>query len=310
MIIDLQVIPKDSSESEDEFLIWEQRGDEGDPDAQYELAKCYRDGNHVKKSYLQAFYYFKLAADQGHPQAQTSTAFCYEYGDGVKQSNERAFHYYKLAADQGHIGAQSCLGKFYAEGKGILKSYEKAFHYYKLAADKGNIIALEYLAEAYEKGLGVECSAERAAFYLQQKINHLKSKSAAGNPNAQFILGTYFEKGLSVDQDLRQAISYYQLAAKNGHLLAKKRLEPFDLLVTLSDNDMEKAINDLIDDYENGIRTTTPDSESNMHFYQRLEKYMEVEDALLNKLYKPTYVFRGVFKRLIKFLCGCLNLKK
>ena len=73
------------------------------------LRVCYDEGHGVAQSYTEAVKYYKLAANQGDADAQYNLALCYEYGQGVAKSISEAVKYYKLAADQGDEAAQKRL---------------------------------------------------------------------------------------------------------------------------------------------------------------------------------------------------------
>lgn len=56
-------------------------------------------------------------------------------------------------------------------------------------------------------------------------LEHAYVKALQGDPQAQFDLGGYYEKGEGVAQDLTQAAAWYEKAAAQGHAGAQKRLE-------------------------------------------------------------------------------------
>jgi hypothetical protein len=62
-------------------------------------------GRGVDVDEWKAFRYFQLAADQGNAQAQHNLAAMYAYGRGVAQSDRGVFRSYKLAAEGAELGA-------------------------------------------------------------------------------------------------------------------------------------------------------------------------------------------------------------
>ena len=54
-------------------------------------------------------YYLKLAAEQGNPEAQFQLAVCYFRGNGVEENIEEHLKWLKRAADQGHQKAIEAL---------------------------------------------------------------------------------------------------------------------------------------------------------------------------------------------------------
>jgi TPR repeat protein len=59
-----------STVTEDKVTQLQREAQEGDPDAQYELAYLYENGLGVPKSETRALELYQQAADQGHPAAQ------------------------------------------------------------------------------------------------------------------------------------------------------------------------------------------------------------------------------------------------
>ena len=58
--------------SEDKIAQLQREAQDGDPDAQYELAYLYENGLGVPKNETKALELYQQAADQGHPVAQNS----------------------------------------------------------------------------------------------------------------------------------------------------------------------------------------------------------------------------------------------
>lgn len=195
------------------FLTLKEKADES-ADAQFQIGRCYEEGENVQQSYKLAFHYYKLAADQGHLEAQVFLAMLYDDGLGVKQDSKQALYYYKLAAEQESPAALAQLGKFYNEGKGgVEKSPKEAVRYYEMAADLGSSTAWKYLAEAYKRGVGVEKSKEKAKYYQQKTFQQTKEEADEGDSAAQSNVGCLYENGEGVEKSIESAVHYYQLSA-------------------------------------------------------------------------------------------------
>lgn len=67
----------------------------------YELAVSFSHGWGVLKSKETAVFFYKVAADLGDPDAQNDLAHCYKSGFGAKKDMHLAAHYYRLAEAQG-----------------------------------------------------------------------------------------------------------------------------------------------------------------------------------------------------------------
>lgn len=76
------------------------RADQGDRDAQYELARRYEDGIGVLRDYIQAAKYYELAAEQGDSKAKYDLAFRYKFGIGDVRDHVKASYYQELAEEQ------------------------------------------------------------------------------------------------------------------------------------------------------------------------------------------------------------------
>ncbi len=116
---------------------WEIAANNGDIDAQVNLAMLYLRGQGVKKDYKKAAELYTKAADQGHSQAQYNLARMYEQGDGVKSNYSKAMVLYMQSAEQGNVNAQ------YSLGNRMLKSSTRegrtyAYKYWKMAAKQGH----------------------------------------------------------------------------------------------------------------------------------------------------------------------------
>ncbi|CAG8729780.1 36891_t:CDS:2 [Gigaspora margarita] len=68
----------------------------------YELGMCYKHGWGVPKDKAKAAHYYRMAADQGDPDAQNDIALCYYKGEGVKKDMKIAAKYYRMADKQGY----------------------------------------------------------------------------------------------------------------------------------------------------------------------------------------------------------------
>lgn len=78
-----------------------ERALKGDADAQFTLGKNYEAGRSgLKKDYLEASRWYRLAAEQGDPFAQASLGLLYRFGKGVEQDYVQAYMWFSLSARQ------------------------------------------------------------------------------------------------------------------------------------------------------------------------------------------------------------------
>lgn len=160
-----------------------------DPNAMFDLAFRYYNGDGVKKNYAEAFKWFRKAAYKGNTVAMYNLAVCYNGGIGVEKNPAEAVRWWLRAADRGYADAMYKLGERYRSGYGVDKSipksiewYQKAVKYYKDAADRGDSDAMYKLGRCYLEGRGV--------FKSEEKGKELYEKAAqCGNTDAMYEYG-------------------------------------------------------------------------------------------------------------------------
>jgi len=105
------------------------------------------------KNYVQALYWFRMAADQGDPSAQDNIGLMYEVGWGVSKDYAQAMLWYRKAADHGFARAAAHLGGMYAGGLGVSKDCAMAKQWIERAAFYGN----ESVQRLLRNGVGGLC---------------------------------------------------------------------------------------------------------------------------------------------------------
>ena len=116
--------------------------DQGDPDAQYNLAVMFAHGQGGPQDYEEMHNLIRKAAKGGNSEAQYNLGARYRQGHRVPQNDKEAFEWFHLAAEQGHIDAQTNLGAMYGNGDGVQQDLVRAHMWSILAADKGNPTAI------------------------------------------------------------------------------------------------------------------------------------------------------------------------
>lgn len=66
------------------------RAEQGDTNAQHELAGMHYQGKGVPQDYAEAVAWDRKAADQGNPKAQYGPGFMYDVGKGLPQDHNEA----------------------------------------------------------------------------------------------------------------------------------------------------------------------------------------------------------------------------
>lgn len=149
----------------------EQKANQGEEDAQYELGMLYKNGFGVQKDYMKAIDWLTKAADQGDVDAPFQLARIYQ--SSSTPDYEKAAKWYIKAADQGEDIAQKNLGEMYENGLGVPQDYTKAIELYTQSAKQGNAIALMKLGVIYENGNKTipQDKAKAKEYYKQACLN-------------------------------------------------------------------------------------------------------------------------------------------
>lgn len=211
-------------------------------------------------------------ANKGNIDAQNGVAIAYENLKNATQT----LYWYTQAANGGSVRAMFNLGRIYDRRYGnplsLQQSDEQAISYYAyaLSQDKDNVArgysALNLAIVLYDNNRlsdmqnVLECAVkesleEEKCPYLLAKYFYKDDDSKAfrlyrvaaekGNSNAQYKMGFYFENGILVDKDLKEAVKWYQRSSDNGNWNAQQKLgESYERLwrKTLDDRDLKQAI--------------------------------------------------------------------
>lgn len=140
----------------DQFSKFRSLADQGDPDAQYEIGKCYRYGVGVIEDIQQAVEWFSKAGDQQHQgardalkqladnpplndtEAMFTLAKLFHIGHGVNRSLPVAIQLYELASELGHRDSPYYAGFIHEDCR---RDVKKALHYYQIASSRGSAVA-------------------------------------------------------------------------------------------------------------------------------------------------------------------------
>jgi hypothetical protein len=142
---------------EDDY-VWQDRfkkemakAEQGDADAQYEVAEMYEKGRGVHKNPQEAFDWYSKSADTGNLKAQYKLGYMYFKGLGVKHNSKKAFNLLEKPADDGNVRAQYYLAALYANGDGVEQDLEEAVSWYSRSSLGGYRPATEELEQVKKK---------------------------------------------------------------------------------------------------------------------------------------------------------------
>lgn len=142
--------------------------EQGDVNAQVQLAAMYRAGLGVSRNISAAIEWYQSAAQQNHVDAQYQLGEFYLMGLTGKLDKREAEKWYFLAAEAGHADAQYRLGTLYKYVKNLPTNNNEALKWWKLAADQGHTNAQIELGKMYQLGRCVERDLHKAEGYFQQ----------------------------------------------------------------------------------------------------------------------------------------------
>ena len=248
---------------------WYQKSaEQGDIEAQIQLAKMYERGHKVAKNKHEAFKWYTKAAKQGNVDAQFKLGCMYRNGNGVEVNKQNAIYWYGLAASKGHVKAQYYLGYMYDVGEGVTRNKLEAANWYRFA-DKNGIEAAHLHLGAIDEDKG-KCGQDNdKTVKLYQidvppgshnspiKLGFLYSLWKAGEPDAfilkqeaasqgdvqaQFELGNMYLKGLGIPQNIIKAQQWFEKAAEQGLPAAQFNLGLIYELGSGTSMDLEKAV--------------------------------------------------------------------
>jgi len=237
-------------ENEPVAVAWHrERAEEGDVDAQYNLAVIYATGFGVKQDLRSAAWWYEQAANHKNAQAQLRLGMLYIIGLGVDGSVIKGTNLIQEAANQGVSLARVINDKLLAkpiDGLDIPKAMSKIRQVYLTKNEKAasdallNIVArAEIDAETNRKAERFNGQVTGSAAKLGSVGNHIPSFLAPakpqteviigdpvarirrhakeGNVDAQFEYARMLDHGKDVARDRQQALAWYSKAASKNH---------------------------------------------------------------------------------------------
>jgi len=193
--------------------------DEAEGEMQMNIARLFTDKKSKDYNPREAVTWFELAAESGKPWAMLELGFLYTRGDLGKPEPEKAFAWFQRAMGEDekkvkhYLAVANVVISLY-NGIGTPKDGEKAM---AMAARHRNQEFVSYLAT-----IG-QCPKSVVTFeqWVDLTKRWAKEKKDA---QAQYFMGMRHEGGFGVKQNVRDALNWYQKAAKQNHPLAARRL--------------------------------------------------------------------------------------
>ena len=154
----------------------------GDPDAQWELGRQYRDGGALLPDEAEARRWFTLAAGRDHIAAQYALGKLCLTDDPEVRDVEAGLRWLETACQSGNQWAGYRLGKEHLQGKIVAKDVPKALEYLTATAELDNPCAQYTLGKLYLSGGEVERDEALSRHWLTRAVGQ-------GIPSAQLLLG-------------------------------------------------------------------------------------------------------------------------
>lgn len=177
-----------------------------DKEAQALLGHMYHEGIcGLQQDYSEAVKWHRIAAEKEVALGQRNLGLCYLDGHGVPKNDSEAVKWLQKAAEKNDADAQLFLGIHLVEGVGASQNTQEGYRWLMKAAEQNESMAMMQLGH-------YACQAEDYSsafrwFTEATKLNY---------PEAFNWLGMMYEQGCGVQQDLKVALEYYQIASKLG----------------------------------------------------------------------------------------------
>ena len=210
--------------SQEELEQLKRDAEQGDAEAQYELAICYRNGSGVEEDLGKYIYWLRLSAEQGWGDAIYRMCLNYAFGFCVERDCEKAKYWYlkgekyteevlREKAENGDIKCQGIMARLC----GILQDDEGELYWIKRSADQGDFLAIYRLSDRY---------FHRGDFEESKRLMLILAKQSKSS-------NVFYECGRAHERtgDIKGAIYWYKRVVRKGDSnvevakIALKRME-------------------------------------------------------------------------------------
>lgn len=182
-------------------------------EAQYWLARCYKDGIGCQVDHQMAFDWFSKAAEQDFAEAQYWLACCYLEGEGVDHSDEQALIWLTRVVKQTDVYFDSLNEKSTEVSTNAFPRRLKLTDTEGKDYSQGYAEAYLILGDMYAQGLGCERNDDIAIHWYEQAESH----GVALNSEANFLLALRYLEGNGVEKDYDRGQDYLMLAIQADH---------------------------------------------------------------------------------------------
>ena len=167
-------------------------------------------------------------AEQGIVKAQAELCYRYYHGRrGAVRDYQEAAKWSQRAAEQGNEIGQYYLGLHFwsngaSGGQEAAQWFKEAVILFEKAIEKEYPYAYYMLGHAYSCGNGITKNQGLSKALYTIAIQHITPLADQGNVDAQYHLGICFYYGRGVIEDHKEALKWFEKAAKQGDITAIK----------------------------------------------------------------------------------------
>lgn len=210
-----------------EMALLYKMADKKDSSALYMLAQRFDNGVDVEQDQQQAYLWYLQAYDQGERKAANQIGILFETGkvantEGVQGEvdHNQAYQWYEKAGQRGDSNGFSNLARFNHYGVGREVDLAKAANFYVRAAETGSDVAYCKLADTMLEMEPKDGESWQNTLSRAEGLYQFGAKKEGKVCPRQ--LGQLYHLHLN---DRQNAMRWFEIAARNGDVLALKKLE-------------------------------------------------------------------------------------
>ena len=157
---------------------------QGKPEAQWYLARCFKNGWYVEPNANKYIFWLMQASNNKNYEAMYCLAKEYMIAKNLPEDLEKAYDLLSTIENASLFEKFQCKGKYYAllgwfyeYGEVVAKDVSKAVEYYKKGIEWNDASAEYFLADCYENGVGIERDLQKAKEYYLRAKEHGHNKA-------------------------------------------------------------------------------------------------------------------------------------
>ncbi|WP_158089112.1 tetratricopeptide repeat protein [Cognaticolwellia mytili] len=190
----------------DALIAFKEQANLGNGLAEFNVALIYDLGWGIKPIRSTACQWYRKAAKSNMPAAMQALGHCFIEGQGVKQNKKHGYKWFLNAFEHGIADGGCHAGTLLLIGDGIEADVETGKNLCIKSAQQGSIFAQSQLAHWYFHG-------QYFPQDYQQSFTWLQAAASAKSPDSAYLLATFYDQGIGMNVDEKQALYWYEIAA-------------------------------------------------------------------------------------------------